>query len=144
MSRNPAPLDQPIINEIGDLPPEWVMYFDGLFRGDTGTDWTPVFVGLGSTETPTITERYYQLSSNLVYFRVKITPATNTTSTAGSTYINNFPLSIFGDGACLAVAPTAGLGVGLGVADAASGRIFTPAWSATTVPITILGLLEAR
>ncbi len=144
MSRNPAPLDQPIINEIGDLPPEWVLFFDGLFRGDSGNDWTPEFVGLTSSGTPTITGRYYQITSSLVYFRVTVTPATNTSSVAGTTYINNFPLSIFGSGACLAVAPTSGVGVGLGVADAGSGRVFTPAWTTATVPITIIGLLEAR
>jgi len=134
------PIYQPLAEQNGTATLPWILFFNSLFKGDTGTAWTPLFTSLTITGTPTITGITYKLGS-LVYFRVKIVPATNTSSTAGTTYINNFPYTMHGDGACLAVSGL--LGSNAGVCDQASNRIYVPAWSAVTVPLSIVGFVEA-
>lgn len=101
-SVQPPPIQHPVIDEgsLATLP--WILFFNQVFSGDTGTDWTPSFTSLTETGTPTITGRYYKFGA-LVYFYVLVTPATDTSATAGTTYINNFPLDVTSDGACFAV-----------------------------------------
>lgn len=118
----------------------YLLFFDQLFRGDTGKTWTPNFTSLATTGTPTITGRYYQISKAICLFKIDITPATDTTSTAGTTY-SNFPLTMNGNGICFAVSGL--LGTNAGMCDRATNRIYVPAWSAVTVPLTVLGVVEA-
>jgi hypothetical protein len=138
----PPPINEKLSDEQGIASLAWILFFNQLFIGDTGTDWTPTFTGLGTSGTPTITGRYYKISQELCYFRVTITPGTNTTSTAGTTYIDNFPLVISASGIVSVI--TDDLGAGQGKAVAGNNRIFTPAWTNITVPITITGTIEAR
>ena len=136
-------MNEPLIADetnVASLP--WALFFNQSYVGDTGTTWTPTFNGLGSTGTPTISGVYYKLSQNLVFFRIRIVPSTDTTSTAGTTYCDNFPLTIFNDGACLSVGNN--LGGSSGMAVAANNRIYTPAWSAVNYPVSVVGLVEAR
>lgn len=140
-SVTPPPLYDPVVDESGVASVSWTLFFNKLFQGDTGTDWTPNFQNLTVSGTPTITGRYYRINRNIVYFRVTIVPATSTKSTAGTTYIDNFPLSLRGDGICFAV--TSGLGSGSGHVNAASGRIFTPSWTSPAT-ISIIGMVEAQ
>lgn len=147
-SIKPPPIYEPLItvnkdtgqveNAIPSL--SWILFFNSLFRGDAGTEWTPTFSNLTQVGTPTITGFYYKVGS-LVYFRVKIVPATSTSSTAGTTFINNFPLVMQGDGACADVSGL--LGGTLGMCDQASNNIYVPGWSAVTVPLSIVGIVEA-
>ena len=85
--------------------------------------------------------KYFRISGKLIYFNVVITPATNTSSVAGTTYINNFPLTIAADGACHAVAGNTGSTAGMAVAS--TNRIYTPDWTLVTNPVTVTGFLEA-
>lgn len=125
---------------VASLP--WILFFNSLFNGDTGTDWVASFSNLTVVGTaPTITGKTYRLGRSLVYFRVTITPGTNTSSTAGTTYINNFPFIMTGDGTCIAVSGL--LGSNPGMCDRASNKIYVPGWSAVTVPLSIIGLVEA-
>jgi hypothetical protein len=135
---SPPPIIEPISDNSGIASLPWVSFFENLFIGDAGVAWNPTFVSLGSTGTPTITGRYYRVSAYITLFSVLITPATNTTSTAGSTYINNYPEIFTSDGICFAVA--GGTGTNGGHIVAANQRIFTPVWSAVTVPVTIIGI----
>jgi hypothetical protein len=139
---NPPPIQEPMIEQEGTCRLAWALFFNSLFTGDTGTAWTPTFTSLTTVGTPTITGAYYRISQGLYYFRVTITPATSTTSTAGTTYINNFPLTLQSDGACLAV--SGNLGTAAGHCVASNNRIYVPAWSAVTVSLSIVGLVEAR
>lgn len=139
---SPPPTYNPLIeDQSGNASLRWILFFNSIYTGDTGTDWTPTFTNLTTVGTPTITGRYFRISQNLVYFSVVITPATSTTATAGTTYIDNFPLDITTDGACLAV--SGGAGTPAGQCVASNNRIYVPAWSAVTVPLTIIGLVEA-
>lgn len=97
--------------------------------------------GLTTVGTPSFAGAIYKISSTLVYFRAVITPATNTSSVAGTTYIDNFPLTINHDGACFAVANNTGANAGM--AAAGTGRIYTPAWTTVASPVTVTGILEA-
>lgn len=134
------PIGDDVINEENKFNLSWILFMNSLFQGDTGTAWTPTFQNLATTGTPTITGRYYRLTKRLVYFSVLITPATDSTATAGTTYIDNFPLTPTGDGICFAV--SGALGSNSGHIVASSNRIYVPGWPAVTVPLTIIGLCE--
>lgn len=134
----PPPIQNPILDEAGNLSIMWTLFFNSIFTGDTGTNWTPTFTGLTQTGTPTITGTYYKLSQSLVYFTITITPSTDTSSIAGTTYIDNFPLDIKGAGACFALANNTGGGAGMANAD--ESRIYTPVWTTIASPLTVVGI----
>ncbi len=139
------PLNQKVHNDKGDMVPEWLLWFDSIWRGDAGNKdtWTPTLTALTEVGgSATITGRYFQLSRYLIYFKATITPVTNTSATAGTTYINNFPLNIVGDSASVHAA-TANTGGNNGFADSVNNRIYVPGWTTITTPITITGTFEA-
>lgn len=136
-----APIYEPVIEEDGKARLPWILFFNSIFTGDTGTVWTPTFTNLTITGTPTITGKIYKIGQSLAYFSVRIVPATDTASVAGTTYINNFPLTLKADGACLAVSGL--LGSNAGMCDSATNRIYVPVWTAVTVPLTVVGIVEA-
>lgn len=126
-------------NNIVTLP--WQIFLEALAVGDSGNAWTPTFVGLTETGVATKSGLYYYITNKLVFFRITITPATDTSGTAGITYCDNFPLLMAANGfSATSVSFTAALA---GVT-ASDKRIYTGTWSALTVPITILGLVEVR
>lgn len=139
-SVQPPPNYEILMNAEGKPSLPWTLFFNQIYNGDAGTVWTPTFQNLGSTGTPTITGRYYRLSDYFAFFNITITPATDTTSTAGTTYCDNFPLTPTAAGFCVGVGGALGLGTGIVQTD---GDIYPPAWSAATVPVTILGFVEA-
>ena len=142
MSTVPPPITQPVIddNTLPTLP--WLLFFNQTFEGDAGESWTPTFVNLTESGTPSITGRYYRLSQYLVYFRIDIDPATNTSATAGTTYCDNFPLDISNNGLNTVVTETTGGAIGIN--NAATNRIYVPSWSNLTTLTTVLGIAEAR
>jgi hypothetical protein len=140
-SVKPPPIYNPVVDEKGIATLPYILFFSGIFEGDRGTDWTPNFVNLTETGTPTITGKYYRLSRSIAFFHVNIVPATNTTAVAGTTYIDNFPLVMSADGICFAVSGL--LGTNAGVCDQASQKIYVPSWAAVTVPLTIVGIVAA-
>lgn len=142
MTIDAPPIYQQLGDEGGKATIPWVLFFNGVYEGDAGNDWTPTFQNLTQVGTPTITGRYYQINQNMCYFWIRVVPGTSTTSTAGTTYINNFPITFAQDGACLAVSGL--LGANAGMIDAATNRIYPPGWSAVTVPVTIVGINVAR
>lgn len=143
MSLEPPPINE-ILAEQNGLPKiPWILFFNELFEGDAGTTWTPTFVSLGSTGSPTLTGRYYRINQNMCMFFVTITPATDTSSVAATTYISNFPLRFSIDSVCFA-------GTGSGAVQAIGGirasdnRVYTPAWTSVTTPLTVIGFGIAR
>lgn len=122
----------------------WILFFSQLFDGDSGTAWLPLFTNLTEVGgAPSITGIYYQLTRRIAYFRIDIVPqgGSNTSSTAGSTLVNNFPLKMIGNGICFAVSGL--LGSNSGACDQTSNNIYVPSWSAVTVPLSIIGIVEA-
>lgn len=120
----------------------WTVFFQNLVDGDAGDTWTPTFVSLGVSGSPTYTGRYFRLNKYLAYFIIVINPnGGNTTSTAATTYCDNFPLSLQTNGVCFA-------GTGSGAVQAIGGvrssdkRIYTPDWSAVTETLSIVGLVN--
>lgn len=139
---NPPPIYEPLAEDDGKPRLPWILFFNNVFTGDTGTDWTPTFTNLTAVGTaPTITGKLYRIGRTLAYFSVRIVPGTNTSAVAGTTYIDNFPLVLAADGGCLAVSGL--LGSASGMCDSATNRIYVPAWSAVTVPLTVVGMVEA-
>jgi hypothetical protein len=136
------PIQTQIVDEKGIATVPWILFFNGQFIGDRGKNWSPNFVNLAQVGVPTITARYYLISRSLAYFRISITPGTNTTSTAGTTYIDNFPKVLNGDGTCIAVSGL--LGSTPGMIEASSRRIYVPGWSSVTVPLSVVGLAEVQ
>lgn len=141
MSTNPAPITESVIDETGRPTLPWTLFFNQAFEGDAGTDWTPNIVGLTGSTT-SVEGRYYRLSQYLVFFRITITPSGNTSSTAGSTYVDNFPLSFSFDGFNTVVSGSTGGSIGMN--RASDNRILFPSWSNVSVPLIILGIGEAR
>lgn len=138
----PPPITNPVVdeNKVATMP--WILFYNQIFTGDAGASWTPTFTNLTETGTATITGRYYKLSQYLCYFNVTITPATNTSAVAGTTYINNFPLTASANGICFAV--SGNLGTNSGMVVAGNNRIYVPTWTTVTVPLTVIGLVEAN
>lgn len=136
------PTIQPMVDDKTGLPTfPWLLFFDGIFRGDAGTLWTPTLTNLTVVgAAPTITGRVFKIGY-LAYFWVRIVPGTNTSAVAGTTYINNFPLVLESDGACFAISGL--LGSNSGMCDQASNNIYVPAWTNVTVPLTVVGIVQA-
>lgn len=140
MTTNPAPITQPVIDEKGLATLPWALFFNQSFQGDNGQQFAPNVVGLtGSTSS--VTGRYYRISQSLVYFRITIEPSGNTSSTAGSTYVDNFPLQFNFDGLNTVVSGSGGGAIGMN--RASDNRILFPAWTNISVPLIILGIGEA-
>ena len=142
MTVKPPPTRNPLTEKQGELTMPWLVFFNQMYSGDAGTVWqTPTFQNLTQVGTPVITGRYYQISQYLCYFNVLITPGTNTSATAGTTYIDNFPLTANASGICLTVSNN--LGGGLGMVNATTNRIYVPSWTTVTTPLNIIGIVEA-
>lgn len=138
----PAPIYERVAGEDGKATLPYALFFNSLFTGDMGVAWTPVFTNLTVVgAAPTITGRIYRISQSLAYFTIKIVPGTNTSSTAGSTYATGFPLTMKADGINFAVSGL--LGTNSGMNDSATNRVYVPSWSAVTVTLTIIGMVEA-
>lgn len=119
------------------------MFFQSLYNGDTGTSWTPTFVSMTEVGgAATYTGKIYRIGQRLTYFTIIVTPVTNTTATAGTTYCDNFPLTLDANGTCLASSGVVGSTGGMCLAS--SNRIYVPGWAAITTPVTIAGIVEAR
>lgn len=135
------PVNTEIIDNNGKPPLVWAQWFENFFTGDNGSTWVPTLQNLTEVGTATKSGIYYRLSQNLYYVAITITPTTSISATAGTTYVDNFPLRIRRDGANLAVANNVGSSAGMNVA--ANNRIYIPALSAVTTPVTIVTLMEA-
>lgn len=145
MSLSPPPTEQPIItDQSGLMDFRWSVFFNGLFNGDAGTTWIPTFINLTEVGgVPTVSGIVYQLSQYLTIFFATLTPPPggSTSGTAGTTAINNFPFTCNGNGVCFAVSGL--LGDTSGMVDQASNFIYPPSWTTVTVPLTIIGIVEA-
>lgn len=136
------PLYDKIVGEDDKANLNWTIFFQNIANGDSGNDWSPTFTNLTVSGTPIITGRYYNISKYLTLFRVSIDHSGgNSTSTAGTTYVEGFPLPFAADGIVFAV--TGNLGDGPGQIVANSGRIYVPAWTTVSAPITVIGICEA-
>ena len=138
----PPPIQEPVTDQEGFPSVPWIMFFNSVFQGDYGTDWTPIFSNLTAVGTPTLTGNYKLISRQLVFFRVTVTPATSTTATAATTTIDNFPMTFTSNG--IVVAVHSNTGTLSGMVNATDNKIYVPAWSAITTPVTIIGLAEVR
>lgn len=135
------PKTEPLVDEQYFATLNWLIFFDQLANGDEGTAWTPTFVGLTEVGTATKTGIYYRLSKKLVFYRIVITPGTNTSSVAGTTYCNNFPLTMTRDGVNVTCS---GFTAAVGGSTYSDKRIYTAAWAAIVTPITIVGIAEVQ
>ena len=140
MSLAPPPLQTPMLDDNQVLSMPWLLFFNQTFIGDSGNSWSPTFTNLTEVGAATIVGRYYQISQSLCYFNVTITPNTSTSATAGTTYVNNFPLTATANGICFAV--SGNLGTNAGMVNSSNNRIYVPAWAAVTVPLTVIGMVQ--
>lgn len=130
---------EPLIDEEKFATLNWLAFFDSISAGDAGTTWTPTFTGLTEVGgAATITGTYYRLSQKICFFKIVITPVTNTSATLGTTFCNNFPLTIRGANAVTTVS-----GFTASVAGANSTGIYAATWAAITTPVTLTGIIEA-
>lgn len=132
------PILVPFFDQNGLISREWNLYFQFLSIGDPGTLWTPTFSGL--TGSPTITGYWYQMGMYQAFFTATINGTS--ASTAGTTYISNFPDTINTDSVILAANSTTNIGIGTGIARAANQRIYTPTWAVTSQIVTVSGTIQ--
>jgi hypothetical protein len=142
MTVDAPPIYTPIVDEGGKSTLPWTLFFNSVFDGDAGTQWTPSFVNLTTVGTPTITGAFYAISNYLKYFRINITPDTSTSATAGSTYCDNLPFDVLSDGVCASASGL--LGGSLGMVRGDTGRVYVPSWSGVTDTVSIVGIVEGR
>jgi hypothetical protein len=139
----PPPIQESVVERDGVATLPWILFFNNIFEGDTGTDWTPDFNNLTEAGgAATITGRYIMLTQRLAYFRVTVTPANagSTSAVAGSTTIDNFPLTFAQNGIVFAVSGL--LGTNSGMVNQADNKIYVPTWTTVTIPVTVIGLAE--
>jgi hypothetical protein len=117
----------------------WNVFFEGIADGDAGTVWVPTFTGLTETGTATKTGKYYRISKALAYYRIVITPATDTSAVSGTTYCNNFPLTITNAGVSVTLSSYTAAVSGVTASDK---RIYTATWTNIVTPVTLVGILE--
>jgi hypothetical protein len=130
---------EPLVDEQRFITLPYQAFFEGLASGDLGTSFTPLFTNLTETGTATITGVYYRLGVKLCAFVIVITPATDTSAVAGSTYCN-FPLTFTKQGFAVSIIDSSAAVAGI----TTTGRIYTGTWTAQTVPVTIMGIGEVQ
>ena len=140
MTVNPAPITQQVTDDNGLPTLPWTLFFNQNYEGDAGTSWTPTITGLTGT-TSSVTGRFYRLSQYLVYFNITVTPSGNTSSTAGTTYVGNFPLTFNADGFNTVVSGSTGGAIGMN--RQSDNRILFPSWTNVSVPLIIPDIVEA-
>lgn len=143
MTTNQPPIIEPVVGQDAKANLPWILFFNQMYQGDLGTAWTPNFVNL--TEVggdATIEGRYYQITKGLAFFRIDVTPVTNTSAVAGTTYVDNLPLTVNKNGVCASV--SGNLGGALGIVRESDGRIYVPTWTTVAAKVTVLGLVEAN
>lgn len=145
MTTPPPPTKVPLVQDKSGFPTlQWLVFLNGLFNGDPGNVWTPEIQNLQVTgDLPSVVGRTYQISKYLVYFSVTIIPASGSklNATAGNWLISNLPYEMLNNGICFAVSGE--LGTVGGMIDGGQGVIFPPSLVNVTVPVTIVGLVEA-
>lgn len=108
------------------------------------TAWTPAWTALTVVGSPTYAGVYVKVG-DATFFIVGITAggANTTASTAGTTFINNFPIAMAYGAICGAWDATNGASYGIGGGAPVDGttNIFTPTWVATNHTIAIGGLV---
>lgn len=135
------PKSEPVVDNNKFATLNWLVFFDEVALGDLGTAWTPTFVGLTEVGTATKTGIYYRISQRLTFFRIVITPGTNTSAVSGTTYCNNFPLNMISDGFSISCS---GSTAGVAGSTYSDRRIYTSTWTNITTPITIVGIAEVQ
>lgn len=113
----------------------WIRWFQDLQQGDRGNGFVPIISGLGGVGTPVVAGAFY---SNMGWtdFWIEIIPGTSTSSVAGVTY---FELPVDVKVGAPNFATSGAVLIGAGAIDAGTNRIYTPAWTGVTQPITITG-----
>jgi len=112
-------------------------YFDAIYSTYASGSWTPVPHSLTTTGTPTYTGWWTRIG-NRVFIELKITPGTNTTSTAGTTYFTGLPyaVSVQGNGSAI----DGGINsLGVGLIYTTGSKVFTPTWAANASAIYYSG-----
>jgi len=142
MTLEAPPFGTEVVDDDKQLQLPWLTFFNQMYNGDAGNAWEPNFVNLTTSGTPTITGRYYRINRYLLYINILVTPGTNTSSTAGTTYVDNLPITAYNNGVCMSLSNN--LGGQLGMINATNNRIYTPTWTTVTTPVNIIGLVEAR
>jgi hypothetical protein len=108
---------------------------------DAWSSFTPNRVNWTDVGSPVVTGLKCQIR-NIVYFQVKIVPATSTASVAGTSYID-LPATaagLTGNGSMMNLSTL--VGIGECVIDAANSRVYVPTQTATANTLTISGWFQ--
>lgn len=143
MARNVTsliPTQEIVVDSTNHFRPAWLSFFQNIVTGDVGSSETILPANLAFSGTPTIAFKYFQ-NSGFIDLYIVITPGTSTTSTYGTTYFP-LPFDVLVNDYCVAVT-TPTTTPAMGFVDAATNRLYPPAWTAITTPVTIRARLLA-
>ena len=133
------PRSETLIDDDKFATLNWLAFFENVATGDSGTVWTPTFTALTEVGTATKTGIYWRLNDRIAYFRIVITPTTDTSATAGTTYCDNFPLNIAQAGVSVSLSGSSAVIAGV---TSTPKRIYTGGWTTITTPVTLVGIVE--
>lgn len=128
------PTLESIVDKTGNVTMRWLQFFQYLLDGDSGTLWSPEFVGLISTGAPNFSGVFYE-NLGFVDFYARITPGIDTSSVSGSTYLN-LPFQPSQDTTVFVNTDINGVATGL---SASLKRVWMPQWDNIISPITVSG-----
>lgn len=129
------PATDKVLDAAGKMALRWLLFLQNLMNGDPGTAFVPGIVGLNNTGgAPQVRGVYYE-NAGFIDFYIRITPITNTSSVAGTTYIE-LPFQPTSDCPCFATTQN---NTALGGIVAAIARAYTPQWTNITDPVTVSG-----
>lgn len=134
------PTTERVLDNAGKMALRWVLFLQDLLNGDPGVAFAPDIQNLSNTGgAPAITGVYYE-NGGFIDFYIRITPVTNTTSTAGTTYIQ-LPFQPSSDCPCFS---TTGNSSAISGIIASSARAYLPSWSNIPDPVTISGRVPTQ
>ena len=123
--------------------PESFAYKDLTGEDRWETNWTPVLVGWTNVGTPTVTGRF-RIVGRQCFIQVEVIPATSTSTTAGTSYVE-LPITAQGFGGVGTFVTPESLvphGTGVCVIDVANSRIYVSTKGVNSLTSVISGWYE--
>lgn len=100
--------------------------------------YTPVATNLTEVGGAATITGFYTKKGNEVYFQITVTPVTNTSATANSTYFTS-PFGVLRASTCQAVGLNSTTSLGVGRIDDTNERIYVPSWTTEVGQVVITG-----
>ena len=147
----PAQYQAPFLAENGEIDEAWKTFFNNLnailsFKNNHERTFTPSFTSLTDTGTPSYSADY-RIFNGMLFFSYIISTDGNTSSTAGTTYID-LPLKpdnsgnkyvAKSNGECVINNLSTKTSIGTGLVERSGSKVWLPSWTTVSNDISISG-----